>query len=51
MKQITVSGGDPDVFNLGRDEDGLWLHCAWARPGCTWNPVGEFVFRFRKSES
>jgi len=51
MKQITGSAGYPHVFPLGRNEDGLWLCNAWARPGLTWNPDYRFVFRFRKSES
>jgi hypothetical protein len=51
MKQITDSGGDPSVFILGRDEDGLWLSYDWAIPVNAWNPDFKFVFRFRKSES
>lgn len=51
MKQIADSDGYPDVFNLGRRGDGLWLNGPWARPGYVWYPVYEFVFRLRKSES
>ena len=51
MKQIADSGGDPDVFRLGRSGDGLWLDSRWALPDDTWNPDGGFVFRLRKSES
>lgn len=51
MKQITDSAGDPNVFSLGRDDDGLWLSHAWAKPDRTWDPGIEFVFRFRKVEA
>jgi hypothetical protein len=48
MKQITDSDGNPDVFGLGRDDDGLWLHDDWASPDGTWGPRSEFVFSLRK---
>lgn len=51
MKQISDSGGDPDVFGLGRFDVGLWLRDAWARPDGGWDPGSEFVFRLRKFES
>ena len=51
MKQISVSDGNPLVFELGRNDDGLWLYGPWASPGNEWNPDDEFVFRLRKSES
>ncbi|MDO8569521.1 MAG: hypothetical protein Q7R89_01945, partial [bacterium] len=51
MKQITDSVGRPDVFRLGRFDDGLWLHDDWAEPVSEWRPHDEFVFRLRKSES
>ncbi|MDP3785423.1 MAG: hypothetical protein Q8R12_05210, partial [bacterium] len=51
MKQITVSGGYPSVFELERYGDGLWLHDSWAKPGREWYPHVKFVFRLRKSES
>ncbi len=51
MKQIADSVGRPNVFGLGRDDDGLWLNDYWAGPGVEWNPGGRFVFRLRKSES
>jgi hypothetical protein len=51
MKQITGSGGRPNVFSLGRDDDGLWLGNGWADPGSTWRPDGEWCFRLRKSEA
>lgn len=51
MKQITGSDGDPDVFGLGRDDGGLWLHNRWATPSREWDPDDEFMFRFRKVEA
>ena len=51
MKQIAGSGGGPDVFELGRGGDGLWLRGRWARSGRGWSPGFRFVFRLRKSES
>lgn len=48
MKQIANSNGNPHVFLLGRDDDGLWLHNNWALPGYDWNPSYEFVFSIRK---
>ena len=48
MKQISGSGGRPDVFDMTRDDDGLWLDYSWAKPGGEWNPNNEFVFRLRK---
>lgn len=48
MKQITASGGDPDVFNVVRNGDGSWLGRSWAGPGEEWHPEDEFVFRLRK---
>jgi len=51
MKQITDSGGSPDVFSLNRFDDGLWLGSSWAEPSRAWFPDDEFVFRFRKVEA
>jgi hypothetical protein len=51
MKQIAVSDGYPNVFDLGRDGDGLWLDNRWASPDDEWYPDSKFVFRLRKSES
>ena len=51
MKQITDSDGDPDVFRLERNEDGLWLRVSWAVPDIEWGPNREFVFSLRKSET
>ena len=48
MKQITDRGGGPDVFDLERDEGGLWLSSHWTRPSDGWNPDRGFVFRLRK---
>ncbi|MEK7194505.1 MAG: hypothetical protein AAB660_02350 [Patescibacteria group bacterium] len=51
MKQIADSRGRPRVFDLARDDDGLWLDGYWARPDNRWDPLGGFVFGLRKSET
>ena len=51
MKPITDSVGNPDVFNLDRNEDGLWLRSYWTDPDGWWCSDFEFVFRFRKLET
>ncbi|MEK9161467.1 MAG: hypothetical protein AAB822_01780, partial [Patescibacteria group bacterium] len=51
MKQITDSDGHPIVFQLERDDGGLWLDGYWAPPAYEWHPGRRFVFRLRKSES
>jgi hypothetical protein len=51
MKPIHDSVDDPDVFDLGRIDDGLWLNGSWANPDDEGDPDDQFVFRFRKSES
>lgn len=51
MKQITDHHSAPDVFNLYRDGDVLWLSDSGARPGSEWRGGNEFVFRFRKLET
>ena len=43
----TDSDGNPNVFNLERNEDGLWLNNNWAKPDNTWNPDNKFAFRLR----
>jgi len=48
MKQIADRDGDPLVFRLVRDVDGLWLDYTWAEPGRKWHPKDEFVFGLRK---
>lgn len=48
MKPITDPDGDPHVFRLVRDGDGLWLDDDWADPGSEWYPGSGFVFRLRK---
>ena len=50
MKQISDSDGGPNVFDLERYDDGLWLGYDWAGPDDAWYPDYEFVFRFRKVE-
>ena len=48
MKQITDRHGNPYVFDLARNEHGLWLHGHWAEPEYRWNPDNQFVFRLSK---
>lgn len=50
MKQIADSVGNPIVFDLDHDDDGLWLIGNSAKPGLMWHPNFKFVFRLRKSE-
>ena len=50
MKQIADSRGDPRVFRLVRDGDGLWLVDDWAEPGLRWGLDVQFGFSLRKSE-
>jgi hypothetical protein len=40
----TDRDGNPNVFNLERNEDGLWLNNNWANPESRWNPDNEFIF-------
>ncbi len=52
MKQMADSGGNPGVFGLERDDDGLWLvDIDWAHARDEWIPNDKFVFRLRKSEA
>lgn len=46
---ISDPDGNPNVFKLERNEDGLWLNNNWARPDNKWNPNNQFVFRLRKN--
>ena len=45
----TDSDGNPNVFELERYDDGLWLDDNWAKPDNEWNPNNKFVFRLRNS--
>ncbi|HAO64918.1 TPA: hypothetical protein DCQ44_02975 [Candidatus Taylorbacteria bacterium] len=51
MKQITGSGGNPDVFRLGHGGGSLWLDDGFALPDDGWLPNLEFVFCLRKSKT
>jgi len=48
MKQIAGRDGYPDVFDLRRNADGLWLYGDLAEPDGRWSSDGGFVFRLRK---
>lgn len=45
---ISDRDGNPNVFKLEHNDDGLWLNDNWANPTNRWNPDNEFVFRLRK---
>lgn len=44
----TDRDGNPNVFNLNRDEDELKLNANNAKSENRWNPNNQFVFRLRK---
>lgn len=46
---VTDKGGNPNVFNLNRNGDELWLNGNNAKPSNRWNANNKFVFRTRKS--
>lgn len=48
MSYITGRNGNPNVFNLKRNENGLWLNDNWANPDNKWNSENEVVFSLRK---
>lgn len=43
----TDSDGNPNVFKLERNDDGLWLNDNWAEPDDEWDPGSKFVLRLR----
>jgi hypothetical protein len=45
----TDSDGNPNVFNVERDADGLWLDDNWARPDNDWHPDDRWLFVSRNS--
>lgn len=47
---IADRSGDPSVFGLVRDEDGLWLCDGWADPRRRWDPENRLVFALRNIE-
>lgn len=48
MKPIADSDGNPNVLNVERNTDGLWLNSNWANPDNKWNPDNQFAFSLRK---
>lgn len=48
MEAIRGSDVDLDVFVVGHDDDGLWLHSRYGNPDDLWDPDDRFVFRARK---
>jgi hypothetical protein len=51
MKEIADSDGNPSVFYLARNDDGLRLDKDLSKPFIVWYPDDEYVFRLRRSES
>lgn len=45
---ITDQNGNPKVFNLERNDDGLYLNDYWAKPDDEWNADNELMFSVRK---
>jgi hypothetical protein len=44
----TDSDGNPNVFNVKRNDDGKrWLNSNWANPDNRWNLDNRIVFRLR----
>lgn len=43
MRPITSSDGEPRIFVLGHDADGLSLDAARARPDDKWRPTDMFI--------
>lgn len=44
MKPIASSDGEPRIFVLGHNADGLFLDAARARPDDKWHPNNKFMF-------
>ncbi len=52
MERIPDSDGYPNVFSVGRyDDGGLWLRDGWAAPGSRWGLDARIVVRLRKVSS
>ena len=47
----TDRDGNPNIFKLARNEDGLWLNGDWADLGCQWDLEDVLVFSLRKSDA
>lgn len=44
MRPIISSDGEPRIFVLGRNADGLFLDAILARPDDKWHPNKKFIF-------
>lgn len=51
MDPLTVRIGNPNIFGLQCDGDGLWLFSIWPSPTSMWYPERRFVFRLRPSSA
>jgi hypothetical protein len=50
MHTTTDSDGNPNVFNVKRNDDGeRWLNTNWTNPNDQWNLDNRIVFRLRNS--
>lgn len=51
MGRLTLAdrNGNPSVFNLEHNDNGLWLNNNWTKPDNKWNLDNQFVFRLRQS--
>jgi hypothetical protein len=47
MQPIADRDGNPKVFAVGRNSDGVWLQTKWASPDNNWNSGIRVVFRVR----
>ena len=41
---IADRNGNPNVFEVERNKDGLWLNSNWTKPSNKWNPANRFAF-------
>ncbi len=44
----TDRNGNPNVFRIDHDDNGMWLNNNWANPTNKWNPNNEFLFSLRE---
>lgn len=50
MKPIVGPDGEPRVFVLGHNADGLFLDAAQAKPDDKWHPNNKFMFCLKSTE-
>ena len=47
-RTITDRNGNPNVFTVNHNDNGLWLNNNWTNPTNKWNLDNELMFRLRK---